>query len=274
MNNYFENLCCLYDICFESKSSVNHGKVALPQNYTFYDQPEFVCGVPLDFQSPYTAKTKQPLSAAAASDSNRSLKFYSTDWDVVPRTCNAGDWLMRYSEHETNFRPWSENAKFSYFELVPWRQQKCRIDLINDEGWDRTTLTAKSQQYLRKLKKFETRRWRRLYKDRQNLDKQKTKRHIKICFVASFELQNHKVKMFTPTVEPRKFIYRDRHIFVFDNRCFNMDDHWGYFSKRNKGVEEILVNGQHLKILSADDYRAIKEVPCEKCLYRWVLINK
>lgn len=294
MYNYFEYLCCVYDICFESKSSVNRSKLALPQNSIVYEQSQFFHGVPIHFQSPYAVTTRQPLSAAgvAATHTNRSLKFYSTDWDVVPKTCNAGDWLMRYSEHETNFRPWSEDAKFSYFELVPWRQQKCRVDLINDEGCERTTLSAESQQHLRKLQKFETRRWRRLYKQRQKLDKLKTKRTIKIRFVVTFEVRNHKMKMFAPKVETRKFIYRDRHVFVFDNRCFNLDEHWGYFSQRNKGVEELLVNGQHLKILSAADYRAItdgthhydlpritngdrifREVPCEKCRGRWVQSN-
>lgn len=293
MNNYFEYLCCVYDICFESKTPLRSDRLAIAPTNKFYDQSAAFHpsnqsnnnrSGPGPGQLSVLATTKQPVATT-----DKSLKAYQNEWDVVPSSCQAGDWLMRYSENETNFHPWSVDAKFSHFELVPWRQQRSRVDLINDEGWDRTTLTDESEQYLRKLQKFETKRWKRLYKQRRKFEKLRTRRHIKLRFIVTFEVRNNKMKMFSPKLETRKFVYRDQHVFVFDKRCFNLDEHWGYFSQRNKGVEELLVNGEQLKVMA--DYRGItgpdssndlprisngervfKEVPCEKCRNRWVNI--
>lgn len=287
MNNYFDYLCCVYNICFESKNSLHSDKLAIASNQ-FYDH-SFVSQTTKQSVNRSAGQlnvlavtTRQPLSTT-----DKSLKSYKNEWDVVPRTCQGGDWLMRYSENETNFHPWSVDAKFSHFELVPWRQQRSRVDLVHDEGWDRTTLTDESEQNLRKLQKFETKRWKRLYKQRQKFEKLRTRRHIKLRFIVTFEVRNNKINMFSPKVKTRKFVYRDQHVFVFDKRCFNLDEHWGYFSQRSKGVEEMLDNGQPVKTMA--DYRAIngpeanndlprisngervfKEVPCEKCRNRWV----
>lgn len=309
MNKSVEYLCCVYDICFEVKPSIQPNHLALPQNQ-FNDPVSFPrynqhYHMPIgDFNSFLTAgatiTTKQP----AADSLDRSLKLPAGDDSddhtsklVVPQTCRSGDWSMRYSEHETNFHPWSIDAKFSHFELVPWRQQKSRVDLVNDEGCERTELSAESQENLRRLQKFEIKRWKRLHRQREKLDRLRAKRHIKIKFIVSLELRNQRLKMFSPKVETRKFIYKNQHVFVFNNRCFNLDEHWGYFSQRNKGVEETLVNGQHLRMLADHrglthfnngnnvDYRigselkrisngeqAFQEVPCDKCRDRWVHI--
>lgn len=281
MNNYLDYLCCVYDVCFVSKESRANDRLALGPN-KFYDPPsladrQYQSAGPLSI---YTT-TKQPQA-----DSDKSLKLHSSDWDVVPKSCSAGDWLMRYTENETNFHPWSVDAKFSYFELVPWRQQKSRVDLIHDEGWERSSLNEDNRQQLRKLQKFEIKRFKRLHKQRKKLEKLRAKRHFKIKLILSFELNGRNMKMFSPKLETRKFVHRDQHVFVFDNRCFNLDEHWGYFSQRNKGVEELLVKGQHLKVLA--DYRKLvdgshgdlpcitngdrvfREVPCDKCRDRWV----
>lgn len=280
MNNYFGYFCGIYEICFKSGNSFHNEKssVAITQS-KFYNPPVTA----LNIYS--TGPNGRPLSAR-----NRDVKFHKSEWDVVPKTC-AGDWVMRYTENETNFNPWQFNQKFSHFELVPWRQQNKQIDLTNAIGWEPFQLADFNEQ-LKKLRKFELKRSKRLLKRRIKLEKKRIKRHIKIRFIFSFELRRRKMKLFnktTKSLERRQVTYRDRRFFIFDKNCFNLSEHWGYFSQRNKGVEELLVNnGQALQyrqqrsigywpnnalpppIESASAMSVFEEVPCGECQDRWV----
>lgn len=287
--NYLDYLCGIYEICFKSPKQLNAAAVdksfpsSLENQSKFYD---------------YTASNNYlgtgtlniyATSPRSLSHPNKNHKFSRSDWDVIPKSCN-GDWVMRYSENETNFNPWQFNAKFSHFELVPWRQQKKNIDLSNAIGWEPFQIAADKQ--LRTLHKFELARSKRLLKKRLQVEKNRTKRQIKIRFIFALEVRQKKLQKFKQRkMDTRNFMNSERQLCVLNTNCVNMSEHWGYFSQRNKGVEELLfrnvsyMNGtpkqksiaygfnarnQQAIECNAKIKTALTPVPCKKCQNRYV----
>lgn len=143
---------------------------------------------------------------------------------------------MRYSD--------SLNTVVNYghgkFDLVPWRQQKSRIDLLHTIGWEpierpdmRQLVTTTAAHYNRRIE----RRNRAGPKANKG---QRRKRHIKIRIVFSFEF-NRKMKM----VKRTKYVHQNhtkridaaaaqhQQMFVLDTKQFQLSDRWqGYFSQR------------------------------------------
>lgn len=306
--NYFDYLCGVYEICFRTPAKLTekqqHVKSDEPKFYDYSEKPinESFIGA-----STVNIFAQGPNFASALSET-KTAKFHNSDWDIVPKSC-AGDWLLRYSQNETNFNPWQFDAKFSHFELVPWRQQNKRIDLANAIGWEPIEQTPATQQQLRTLKKFESARSKRLQKQRLKLQREKFRRQIKIRFILSLEVRQKKMKLFRPnrstsaltaaaTYQRKLVLQRDQHLFVFDENAYDLAAHWGYFSQRNKGVEELLVNNASQLDLSrvpksitypsaSTSHRSTPEsvakeiqqrpdgqvmdiVPCEKCRSRCV----
>lgn len=286
--NYFDYLCGVYDICFKQSpaNQLDHSRAARASKSKFYDQ-----SVGDTCMGATTLKifSTAPQSGVVAKRLHTQSNYLNSDLDVVPKSC-AGDWVMRYTNNETNFHPWQFNAKFSHFELVPWRQQKKNIDLTNAIGCEPIQLTDDNRQQLRTLQKFELARSKRLLKQRLKIEKNRIKRQIKIRLVFSLELRQKKMKLFRarqnewrrqfPNIERRK-------LFVFDPNCYSQGtEHWGYFSQRNKGVEELLVNdGSKLRAITSGSQSskthghrsslaiaatAFLQVPCEKCENRCV----
>lgn len=300
--NYFDYLCGVYDICFRTPAKLNASE--RQQRSKSSDEPKFY-----DYsEKPITedflkigggggdkvGATVNILGNApffptpAAQKFNHITKstqnFHNSDWDVVPKSC-AGDWLLRYSQNETNFNPWHIDAKFSHFELVPWRrQQNKRIDLTNAIGWEPFKLTPATQNQLRTLQKFELARSKRLQKQRMKSQQQqraKFRRQIKIRFIFALEVRQKKMKLFranrggggggdalvaaspmssvaaataaAATYQRKLILQRDQQLYVFNARGYDLmtEQHWGYFSQRNKGVEEMLVknNASQLDLL-------------------------
>lgn len=288
--NYLDYFCGVYDICFKQSAARQLGNSSAPKvsNSKFYDHSSNdTCMGAATLKIYSTA----PQSGIVAKQKIES-KFHNSDWDVVPKTC-GGDWVMRYTNNETNFHPWQFNAKFSHFELVPWRQQKKNIDLTNAIGCEPVQLTDDNRQRLRTLQKFELARSKRLLKQRLKIEKNRIKRQIKIRLVFSLELRHKRMKLFRARQNERRrrlpSIER-RQLFAFDPNCFSLaTEHWGYFSQRNKGVEELLVNdGSKLRAITsgsqsaktlhrprsmvADAAAAFRQVPCEKCKTRCVCL--
>lgn len=249
--NYFDYLCGVYEICFRTPAKINaaerqRSKSEEPKFYDYSEKPiteSFIGATAATIFSngPHFTSPLNPV---------KSPKFHNSDWDIVPKSC-AGDWLLRYSQNETNFNPWHFDAKFSHFELVPWRQQNKRIDLENAIGWEPFKLTPANQQQLRTLQKFEVARSKRLHKQRLKSHREKFRRQLKIRFIFSLEVRQKKMKFFrsnrsgamsAATYQRKLVLQRDQHLFVFDERGYDLAEHWGYFSQRNKGVEEMLVN--------------------------------
>lgn len=254
--SYFDYLCGVYDICFRTPAKLNAadkqssaaGDDIQPKFYDYSERPineSFIGAATLNV---FAQAASHPL--ARAPDSTKSIKLHkNSDLDIIPKSC-AGDWVMRYTQNETNFNPWQFNAKFSHFELVPWRQHSNkRVDLINTVGWEPTPA---DQQQLRTLQKFELARTKRLQKLRSKTQKNRFRRHIKIRIIFSLELRQKKMKLFrSPNIGARSItdmhkqklvLQRDQQLYVFDKDVYDLAEHWAYFSQRNKGVEEILVS--------------------------------
>lgn len=291
--NYFDYLCGVYEICFRTPAKLNAADRSQRSNSKdetkFYDSAEkpitenFMKSGGGDKADGATVNIlgNSPFfpQFAAAQKFNHLTKstqnYHNSDWDVVPKSC-AGDWLLRYSQNETNFNPWHIDAKFSHFELVPWRrQQNKRIDLTNAIGWEPFKLTPATQNQLRTLQKFELARSKRLQKQRvksQQQQRAKFRRQFKIRFIFALEVRQKRMKLFrgsrgagggtgTGTVNAllppssmssaaeaatyrRKLVLqRDQQLYVFNARGYDLltEQHWGYFSQRNKGLEEMLV---------------------------------
>lgn len=250
--NYFDYLCGVYEICFRTPAKLTENQRSKSDEPQFYDYSEkpiaesFIGAATVNL----FGKSTNFASATAGSvlSDIKTDKFHNSDWDIVPKSC-AGDWLLRYSQNETNFNPWQFDAKFSHFELVPWRQQNKRIDLVNAIGWEPIDQTPATQQQMRALQKFELARTKRLQKQRE-----KFRRQIKIRFILSLEVRQKKMKLFranrsnsaihaaAASYQRKLVLQRDQHLFVFDENAYDFATHWGYFSQRNKGVEELLVN--------------------------------
>lgn len=289
--NYLDYLCGVYNICFKQSSGHPLGSASLSTSTSktrFYTNS-------LSDTCMGSAKLIAPQSAIVAKQRQLQSKFENSESDVVPKSC-AGDWVMRHTHNETNFHPWQFNARFAHFELVPWRQQKKKIDLRNAVGCEPVQLTEDNRQQLRTLQKFEVARSKRLLKQRLKYEKNRIKRQIKVRLVFSLELHQKRMRMFRARQMERQRQWPSierRPLFVFDPNCFSVNsEHWGYFSQRNKGVEELLVdhgskmraitNGSELSSsLTLQQERssmviaaaaALREVPCEKCRSRCVLL--
>lgn len=266
--NYWNFLCGVYEICFRTPAKLNaaetpNAKSESPKFYDYSERPIVESFIGASTINVYTASNIDKTSF----DQTKVPQFYKPDWDITPKSC-AGDWLLRYSQNETNFNPWKFNTKFSPFELVPWRQQNKRIDLENAIGWERFELTTANQQQLRTLQKFETARTKRLQKQHIKTQKDRFRRQIKIRFILSLEVHQKKMKLFrsprsngsVATQQQSQYqqnqqqqrqlvLQRNRQLFVFNENAYDLAEHWGYFSQRYKGVEEMLVrNASELEL--------------------------
>lgn len=303
--NYLDYLCGVYDICFKQSparqlgsngaSSASKASKSKFYDYSIGDSRMGAATLKIYSTAPQSGIVAKQLPQPPQQQQQTQTKFQNSDWDVVPKTC-AGDWVMRYTSNETNFHPWQFNAKFSHFELVPWRQQKKNIDLTNAVGCEPIQLTDDNRQQLRTLQKFELARSKRLLKQRLKIEKNRIKRQIKIRLVFSLELRQKRMKLFRARQNERRRQFPSierRQLFVFDPNCFSLaTEHWGYFSQRNKGVEELLVNdGSKLRAITSGSQSeltmhrprssvatavaaaaAFREVPCEKCKNRCVFL--
>lgn len=254
--NYFDYLCGVYEICFRTPAKLTEKQRSKSEEPQFYDYSEKPIAESFIGAATVNLFGKSPTFASAAAGSvlseTKTAKFHNNDWDIVPKS--AGDWVLRYSQNETNFNPWQFDAKFSHFELVPWRQQNKRIDLANAIGWEPIDQTPATQQQMRALQKFELARSKRLQKQRQKLQRERFRRQIKIRFILSLEVRQKKMKLFranrsnsaihaaAASYQRKLVLQRDQHLLVFDENAYDFAAHWGYFSQRNKGVEELLVN--------------------------------
>ncbi len=212
--------------------------------------------------------------------------------DIVPTT-NHGDWILRYSDSETDFHPWSSKSKFSHFDLVPWRMRKSRIDLFHAIGWEPSKDCDKETQ--KRIAKIEKQFAKRLIKQHR-LHEKKIKRHsihFRILFSIEFRKRqkmknNSALKMDNAFVSAKN----SRKIFIFDQRQIRMNEHWGYFSQRYKGVEELTIENPVVQASQYDrfDYRNMfprigelcsqqnsqslfKQVPCVQCQRYFPLLN-
>lgn len=237
-----------------------------------------------------------------ASARNKAVRFLSANrnWDVVPKSCPSGHWTMRYSTPtRTNFTPWTRESPFGPFDLVPWRKQGSRLDLVQAVGWDCERV--------------------RLRRSPQRASRQSTSTHRRLIRIrVVFSLEFHKRMRLNQQVQPTHQRSRLRHrasrvrlggrswvltsnqrqVFLFDPKVFRLSADWlGYFSQRPSGVDELLNRGYSDKTITSTsslpasrpdrmDYRTLfgkvsqlffkdntdrqvfKQVPCAGCRKR------
>lgn len=241
-----------------------------------------------------------------ASARNKAVRFLShnRNWDVVPKSCPSGHWTMRYSTPtRTNFTPWTRESPFGPFDLVPWRKQGSRLDLVEAVGWDcnkqppqRTTRRAirRSTSYRRRLIRirvvfsFEFHKRMRLNQHQPHLLQQRSSRL----------LRHHRSSRVRLAGRSWVLTSNQRQVFLFDPKVFRLSADWlGYFSQRPSGVDELLNRGFPSKTLPSAsrpdrmDYRTLfgkvsqlffkdnaerqvfKQVPCAGCRKRYCVDN-
>lgn len=284
----FGYLCFVFDYCLKCSSS------DCERNKTtkFYDPPDDEYVHNNIVQQMYESTGRLRAKNSTITDAhNRNIV------DIAPTInskSNHGDWILRYSDSETDFHPWHSKSKFSHFDLVPWRTQKSRIDLFHAIGWEPFDDCDKETQ--KRVAKIEKQFAKRLIKQHR-LHEKKIKRHsIQIRILFSIEFKK-KRKMKRNALMKLDNVYvssqNSRQIFIFDQRQIRMEEHWGYFSQRYKGVEELTVENQVVQATQYEkfDYRnmfprigelcsrqsqhqysqsVFKQVPCVQC-QRYVL---
>lgn len=245
----FGYLCFLVDNWLKCSREPEENPSSVQNNdVKFHDQTETVSSFgssAFNFYAP-----SKPVSAR-----NKSVKFQRTNLDVVPRSGEGGDWIMRYVVNESNEHPWYLGTNFCCFDLVPWRQHltKRSIDFgsINNTQKAETGSTgSKHEKFVKKLEKLKNNKAKLSRRQKLKNDR-KIKRHINIRIMFALEFKHSKIMkskniplaMDTVSALPSK---QENEIFVFDP-CATIGygtQHWGYFSQRNKGAEEILVQNQ------------------------------
>lgn len=201
---------------------------------------------------------KRPLSAR-----NTAVKFYNPSWDVIPKPNHTlnGDWILRYSNQETNFNPWPCGDKFGYFALVPWRQRMSRTDLINLTAWEPTNNRKIYYKQMKQVKKFEMKRMKRLLRKQINYKRnRRNNNNVKIRILFCIELNKRKrlktVEMYEKNLNMLKSeqLNKNQQVIEYENnsavdKVYSVQvkqkqqyRHWGYFSQRNKGVDECLID--------------------------------
>lgn len=281
-------LCFVYEYCVQCSNKPDKGlrsQFYVPPKYS----PTYVRNV-LNLQPP-SLIPRNPVEISHA--------------DVVPRSCSSGDWTMRYSDSlNTTFTPYSVGSKF---DLVPWRQQKNRLDLMRTIGWEPPSPVS-GHLLLRKLAKGQPKNSNsKLTKHRIKYERKANRRHIKIRIVFSIEF-NKKMKIGKRArFDGRKKCIAttnssnrlQQQLFLVDEQQFQLCEQWqGYFSQRPTpriGDDEPMLEEKNrqtavFRTNSADtdklDYRlsytqisqmyfkdnteddTFKQVPCAQCRKR------
>lgn len=177
----------------------------------------------LDNQSIIVTATDDELEQNCLSARNKSVKCPTLD--VLPRKLrkldNSSDWILKYSNR---FNSGGFGGNFSNFELVPWRQQKNRLDLLNSTAWE-PEFNYQTRKFYRKNKK--------MLKKKIGYEK-RVKRHIRVRIMFSIELRHKRMEIFLPQIRARKFekIYQSQ---LSIQAIKPPDEHFGYFSQRTDG---------------------------------------
>lgn len=221
-------MSCLGYLCFVYEYWVQCSKPDKGLRSQFYVQPKY---------SP--TYVRNVLNLQPPSLIPRNPAEIISHAPVVPRSCSSGDWTMRYSDSlNTTFTPYSAGSKF---DLVPWRQQKNRLDLMRTIGWEPPS-PASGHRLLRKLAKGQPKNTNsKLTKQRIKYERKANRQNIKIRIVFSIEF-NKKMKI------DKRARYNGRKIcvsttnsssrlqqqlFLVDEQQFQLCEQWqGYFSQR------------------------------------------
>lgn len=186
---------------------------------------------------------------------NKSVKCPTATLDVLPRKLrkleNSSDWILKYSNR---FNSCGFGGNFSNFELVPWRQQKNRLDLLNSTAWE-PEFNYQTKKFYRKNKK--------MLKKKIGYEK-RVKRHIRVRIMFSIELRHKRMEIFLPQIRARKFekIYQSQ----LSIEAIKPDEHFGYFSQRGDGKFSIKSLSLEKK-LTAISWKSDSKVICDNKIF-------
>ncbi|XP_062701530.1 uncharacterized protein LOC109421864 isoform X4 [Aedes albopictus] len=124
--------------------------------------------------------------------------------DIIPKSKDVlnGDWILRYSDSETNNYPWSGDSSPN-FELVPWRRSNPNQNLLAQATFQSSKRWSdrKDKKILDRLHKIETRQVKKHLKENHKCSK-KVKR---IRIMLSIEMRQKNYEVLPPKIHPRRF---------------------------------------------------------------------
>lgn len=197
----------------------------------------------------YQSVIEDELEQNCLSARNKSVKCPTLD--VLPRKLrkldNSSDWILKYSNR---FNSCGFSHNFSNFELVPWRQQKKRLDLLNSTAWE-PEFNYQTKKFYRKNKK--------MLKKKIDYEK-RVKRHIRVRIMFSIELRHKRMEIFLSQIRARKFekIFQSQ----LSIQAIKPDEHFGYFSQRGDGKFSIKKMSLEKK-LTAISWKSDSKVICD-----------
>ncbi|XP_055526663.1 uncharacterized protein LOC129719188 isoform X1 [Wyeomyia smithii] len=190
----------------------------------------------------------------AISARNDRIKFPAVrTLDIIPKSKDVlnGDWILRYSDSETNNYPWSGDSSPN-FDLVPWRRSKHNQTLLSQPTFNspKRWSDARDKKILNRLHKIETKQVKKHLKE--NLKYSKRVKRIRIML--SVEMRQKNYEVLPPKIVPRRFeikpaitngsnVTSKNHItrlmVVAVQHEQQKSRHWGYFShRRNENFKE------------------------------------
>lgn len=281
--------CFGYDLCFVFKNKENVTKFYIPagdgESLVQLKKTNNILTTEAISNHNFYYNFKRPVSTR-----NKAVRFIRSNFDIVPKSCSSGDWIMRYANSdETNFNPWGGGGSKFSFDLVPWRHQKKRIDLMDAIGWERHETTETNDKSIVHLTKRLVKRNRKLLTERlKHDDHGASKRFFKIKIIFSIEFHKKmQILQANCSVPTKTYINNNQQVFVFDPSIFQLSEKWqGYFSKRQtedfdtsvKETQAIQLNANQqldYRILFSDINQlylkdnvdsAFKPVPCAQCI--------
>ena len=228
MFNYFRFLRNLFHNCFNNQSHPTAGLTTLSSSrQRSYDTNSVLPVTPLDNSLDYYIiddyeHKYEPLNVRYSD--LKTLDIIPTSTDVL-----TGDWILRYSDSDSNIYPW-KGEKSRSFELVPWRKTNKHRDVWNVQEPAKKWDDSHERKIRDKLKKIETKRVKKLTKTKH------AKRAVKkIKIMLSIEMKARNFDILAPKFKTRVFETKTKsdkiEKTVINNKQME-SKHWGYFSNR------------------------------------------
>ncbi|XP_058444698.1 uncharacterized protein LOC131426185 isoform X2 [Malaya genurostris] len=172
--------------------------------------------------------------------------------DIIPKSKDVlnGDWILRYSDSETNQYPWSGDSSPN-FDLVPWRRSNRNQSLLTQSSTFNSSKQwneSRDKRILQRLHKIETKQVKKHLKESLKY----SKRVKRIRIMLSVEMRQKNYEVLPPKLLPRRFVInpasisrqtaKENHITRLTVIAIEQQQksrHWGYFShRRNENFKE------------------------------------
>lgn len=204
----------------------------LVPRYRLYHKPQVSCKNKL-VNSPLATKKRDTKSSSSTSTSSPD---------------SSSDWILCYNDAKENFHPWSQGnceKRFGQFDLVPWRKHRSALDLQTLTDYSVSPTAAISAKSLNRLEKLELKQNRRQLKRASvKASQSRLRRFVRVRLIFSIELRHKRMELLKqsalkPRVFEQKVTLSECDVAEYERILFDahssVEDHLGYFSKRNLG---------------------------------------